>query len=993
MKLSKTGLRELSKKYRIVLIKCLLLNMVFFSTPVGAEISIPNIEFKDNQETIQIPSEFPDDDFTNYKLSSISVRGKDTSLTLQGDFAGWTRRYNEEGEAQGWSGNGKSLIAGDTVSVTGGATLELKNLRLELIEDGEGASANSITVTGSKVVLRNSSLDGSSDDELDGFNTVFDNAHFEIIDSEMPIDGAVEFKNGSILSYSCLNCGRLQEKFGPTDSSTPTVVYPSTNDYQMITTNLIIDGSQIVLGDKNREVATNTDDASLETRGNLVVKKSKVTLNAHSSLAFNGIVHEADEEDKTTEDKIKPFKVEIIDSFVTLNHDSKIQIGVEDEDATKDATLNINNSVIELNGNSKIMFDASNTKETTITNSQIKMTGSSSMLLNDVVLETTEGATQKTALIMKGESTVIANDVTITDAVIDMTGNSFLDVWDVKMDGVETTGNASIRIRKNDVQTQSEDDNSKNDNSIALTLKGMNISTNIISDNANNKVQFLGDVKFSGLFDPATAEVGNSTDIAKLVRSGYDDEITYNINNGTLSYEKDIYLYDASKHTHSIGETREENNAFADGKYALNSLNFNGGDLDIRNGSASDIKLAHLTVSQESNLYLDADLANKKIDTLTADTITVNAKLNIAGLNLISDATQEETVVNFTSDEKLLANVDYTGKTSGLKALSPLYSYDVSYDTANGDFTFKRVEAYNPTVYASTSSAQTVGFLQQNIANVVFDKITVPQPVSSGRSGGDEPKLQNIWATVIGFDDNVEFDSFNTIDSEMFSVVTGMNSVEKETSLGNAVFGAYAGYLNGEQKYTGNEIKQEGGYIGLTSALTKGNVSLLSMLNTGFIRNESEHSFGTDKYNTYWGGVSAKIGYNYHVSEDITVQPFVYGGYTLVKSEDYTSKSGLRIKSDNLHVFEFAPGIRVDKSFCNGWNGFVQAKYAFVKDKGGDVTVDAVSLPNISTKDYAEYGLGIEKELSDNWNVSASLNRRDGGRQGWNGSIEFKYNF
>lgn len=36
---------------------------------------------------------------------------------------------------------------------------------------------------------------------------------------------------------------------------------------------------------------------------------------------------------------------------------------------------------------------------------------------------------------------------------------------------------------------------------------------------------------------------------------------------------------------------------------------------------------------------------------------------------------------------------------------------------------------------------------------------------------------------------------------------------------------------------------------------------------------------------------------------------------------------------------------------------------------------------------------GIEKELSDNWNVSTSLNRRDGGRQGWNCSIVLKYNF
>ena len=989
MKLSKTGLRELSKKYRAILIKCLLLNMVFFSTSAGA-VEINQNNFSDENKTIAISLENQGN-----KIDSITLNtGGDYKIT--GSWQGWTDNPNGGSDAHG------ERFDIDKVTLTNNTTLTLERVGLKFIKEERvnnetiideelivsGVPTNKIYIKDSKLVLKESSFDASTDDErVDGFFAEFENATFEIIDSELPISGPVTLNN-SKLYYSCLNCDVEVSKIPASGHSN--------FDCSMEGNNLTINNSTVQLGDVSRiKNDQDKDQAKLEAKGNLTIYNSTVNMEGDSLLSYNGIIHESNSNEESNSNK---HLVSVIKSKINLKDKAVFAIGTEDEEATASAELSFINSSVNLSGEASIIFDSQNGEQTTITNSQIEMTGSSSMLLNDVVLETTEGATQKTALIMKGKSTVTANDVTIKDAVIDMTGNSFLDVWDVTMDGVETKGNASIRIRKNDVQTQSENDNSKNDNIIALTLKGMNISTNIISDNANNKVQFLGDVKFSGLFDPATAEVGDSKNVTQLVRSGYDDEITYNINkNGTLSYEKDIYLYDASKHTHSIGETRDENNAFTDGKYALNSLNFNGGDLDIRNGAVSDIKLAHLTVSQESNLYLDADLANKKMDTLTADTVTVQAKLNIAGLNLISDATQDETVINFTSDEKLLTTVDYTGKTSGLKALSPLYSYDVSYDTANGDFTFKRklsgVGAYNPTVYASTSSAQTVGFLQQNIANVVFDKISVPQPVSSGRSGGDEPKLQNVWATVIGFDDNVEFDSFNTIDSEMFSVVTGVNSIEKETSLGNAVFGAYAGYLNGEQKYTGNEINQEGGYVGLTSSLKQGNVSLLSMLNTGFIRNESEHSFGMDKYNTYWGGVSVKIGYDYHVNEDITVQPFVYGGYTLVKSEDYTSKSGLRIKSDNLHVFEVAPGIRVDKSFCDGWNGFVQAKYAFVKDKGGDVTVDTVALPNISTKDYAEYGLGIEKELSDNWNISTSLNRRDGGRQGWNGSIMLKYNF
>lgn len=67
------------------------------------------------------------------------------------------------------------------------------------------------------------------------------------------------------------------------------------------------------------------------------------------------------------------------------------------------------------------------------------------------------------------------------------------------------------------------------------------------------------------------------------------------------------------------------------------------------------------------------------ISPLNADTIIANAKLNIAGLNLISDATKNETVINFTPDSNLLSQVDYIGQTTGFKALSPVYIYDVSY--------------------------------------------------------------------------------------------------------------------------------------------------------------------------------------------------------------------------------------------------------------------------------------------------------------------------
>ena len=422
--------------------------------------------------------------------------------------------------------------------------------------------------------------------------------------------------------------------------------------------------------------------------------------------------------------------------------------------------------------------------------------------------------------------------------------------------------------------------------------------------------------------------------------------------------------------------------------------------MDIANGKASEIKLAKLALNNESNVVLDADLAHKTMDKFSEDTVVEGAaKLNISGLNLVSDAAEEETTINFTRNEKLLTATDYTGATSGLKALSPVYRYDVTYDAENGDFTFTRgsgssASDYNPAVYAPSVVGHTVDFLQYNIASTAFNSLAANKSTAKeGMSGGDISKAKNAWVSVIGFDDNVDLDSFQTADSEMMSVIGGVTSDVRQTALGKTTYGVYGGYMNGNLEYDGNKIDQEGGYLGLGARVEQGNIVAQSVVNGGFISNDDKHSFGTDNFDTYWAGVALKGGYDYKLDKSVTVQPNIYAGYTFVHNEDYASKSGAKIKNDNLNLFEVAPGLKVSKDFENGWNTYAQVKYAFVMDEGGDIKIDNVALPNISADDYVEYGIGIDKELGDSWNMSVSANRRDGGREGWNGNISFKYNF
>lgn len=699
------------------------------------------------------------------------------------------------------------------------------------------------------------------------------------------------------------------------------------------------DNKQIVLGKKGNE----DDYAYLGANHNFIINNSDVELNGSSILAYEGdIINNG------------VGKFEIKNSTLTFNDKSSLYMG--EKNVPSEAPLIISGSKITMKDSSNISFQGENKEKTKITNSNVQMQNNSSMALNDLSME-------ESYISMENKSSLSLNNLTMDKAAIVLTGEA-----------KNSKGNERLNIKNVSLK-----------NSVILGL--------------NNTIRFAGNVDFSGLFDPAEAEVDGN-----LTRGGYDDEIAYNLNSGILKYTNDAYLYEEGMHTHNINETRTGSekiatingedvtrNTFSDGKYALNSINFNGGTLDIANGKATDIKLAKLSLSKESNIILDADLANKTMDRFSDDTtvddttVDGSAKLNISKLNLVSDAQNEKTTISFTKNATLLAATNYTGARSGLRALSPIYTYDVAYK--NGDFTFTRgggssVSDYNPAVYAGSVVGQTLATIQSTINQTAFSSLN-----------NTLPQKDNAWVSVIGFDDTVDMKSFKNVDSEMYSVVGGVNSDAKRFDNFDATYGLYAGYINSEQKYDGNKIEQNGGYIGLDSVLTKGNAEFLAGVNAGYIRNEDKHSFGNDKFDTYFTGVAVKAGYTYDLNNGLSVVPNLYAGYTFVNNEDYTSKSGVKIKNDNLHLFEVAPGVKVNKDFNNGWTGYAQAKYAFIMDNGGDADVNNINLPNISAKDYVEYGLGANKALNDSWSLSAEINRRDGGREGWNGNLNVKYNF
>lgn len=996
MKLSKTGIKVLTAQYRAVLKKCLLINLgiIFCATGALADDTTPLKTIILNNETKTING----DTDTNHKFGSVKIDlahstfpngGKiDTSKSVDEIASDLKNIIDVSYSSPVPPGN--NLVS--KVELTNGATLNLQNAKVVIDTDEDGA--NVLSVKDSTINLTNSSLDTSTEGGVKEFNTVFDHATLNLVSSELPIDGAVSFTNGSILSISSpdyfseeeiiamfqndANAKKIAEaikdsqdsplfipnvelEYTKSDGTIGTINTDKMQVEQMVELkSLTIDNSTFIIGDSKNP----NDRARVNSDSQIFIQNnSKVVLNNRAVMTFDNF----ENSDSNTAELL------IDHSHVTLNDNS--QLNVTNSGNAK-ATIK-NNSQIFMNGNSQMNLDS-----VELSDSQIHMKENAILTMDSVVL-------QKAAIHGTGTNKVIIageDATTFEDTSLEMTDSNAIQVnknghfkIQAKNKAVSITGSSKdesvITMEGNtgDLKTTVEVDGG---------AQGVTVTGAIISANKDNILNLSGLVTLNGLLDPLTANVSDG----EFVHNYYADDIAFNLNSGgTLKYTDDKYLYDSAKH---------------ESEYALNSINLNGGMLDIANGRASEIKLTKLNLSKDSNVALDADLANKTMDRFSDDTVVEGtAKLNISKLNLVSDAAEEETIINFTKKKELLDVTTYTGAKSGLKALSPIYSYKVDYDKANGDFIFTRgsgssVSDYNPAVYAPSVVGHTVDFLQYNIANTAFNSLASKETVAKeGMASGDISKANNVWASVIDFDDNVDFDDFQTVDSEMMSVIGGVTSDVQQTALGKTTYGIYAGYMNGELEYDGNKINQEGGYLGLGTRIENGNMIAQIVINGGFIGNEDKHSFGTDKFDTYWAGIALKGGYDYKLNNGVIVQPNLYAGYTFVNNEDYTSKSGAKIKNDKLHLFEVAPGLKVSKDFENGWNTFAQVKYAFVMDNGGDIKIDNVALPNISADDYVEYGIGVNKELNDSWNMSVSANRRDGGREGWNGNISFKYNF
>lgn len=586
----------------------------------------------------------------------------------------------------------------------------------------------------------------------------------------------------------------------------------------------------------------------------------------------------------------------------------------------------------------------------------------------------------------KGRFIVNGNNKTISnsDISIDNTGTLVLTNANLKDTTLATGVNGQLVIRNSSGSTI------KLDNTIILN--GSNNRNSSVRFEGNSDINFNG--KYMGMFPSET--VALDLENATLTRSGNDHHAFWLLNSGTLKYYDDSYLANGG----------------------MNAITFNGGNLDLRNGIASNIPLYGLALKSNSNIFVDVDLANKSMDKLTANNSSyTGGKLNVAGMNLLSDAINDFTSINFTEDNNLKSNVAYTGDSQ--VAYSPIYKYNVNYNANNGNFEFKRgngggggdaSDAFNPAVLTGPVGAQLGSYLTQlnlyeqafanmdmlmlmpraqRIAMKYANKYASTQGTGEGGvitfSPNQIPEEQKgLWFRPFATFENVGLKNGPNVKNIGYGSLFGGDSDLLELKHGwDMQYSFYGGYNGSNQYYNGVSIYQNGGSLGASSTWYKDNFFTGLTANVGANVGEASSMYGNEDFTMLATGIASKTGYNWELANGkFIVQPSFLMSYTFVNTFDYTNAAGVRISSDPLHAIQIAPGLKFIGNLKNGWQPYIGLQMVWNVMDRARFKANDVSLPNMSVDPYFQYGIGLQKRIGDRFTGFGQAMLRNGGRNG-----------
>lgn len=550
--------------------------------------------------------------------------------------------------------------------------------------------------------------------------------------------------------------------------------------------------------------------------------------------------------------------------------------------------------------------------------------------------------------------------------------------------------NGRLTILNSNIENNKISSSAQSDNGGGI----YNLGT-VIIENSNLENNYTSNGKLNDIYnDNGTVTIqGNGT---TNILSGIEGNGTVNKNGtGTLNLGgiNENYTGDFNFEEGTINLLKNASYFSASNTIFDNGVNFN-----MQNGEINNINYGNLTLNGQTNLFVDANLQNKIMDTINANSI--NGSGNLFVKNILPEGVPESETITIPFANSTLKNyVSYENKTIE----TPIYDYYSNYDIESGSFNFTR-EGFNPSILSSPIAAQLGGYLVSlETYKNAFSNLDMVMIEKQGILGGFENKnkiasvnnftfspilipeeRRGIWFKPYSVFENVPIKNGPDVSNVMYGgIVGGESSLIKLKNNWYSLYGAYFGYNGSHQAYLGNDIYNNGGLFGLTGAIYKKNFFSILTANVGANSAKAHTSFGSDDFNMLNTGLAQKTGLNFPVLNNrLILQPSIMASYTFINTFNYTTSSDVHINAKPINALHIEPSFKLIGNFKDYLQPYLAVSFAWNLIDKAKFQANDVYLPNLSIKPYVQYGFGIQKRFKDRVTAFFEGMIRNGGRNG-----------
>ena len=623
---------------------------------------------------------------------------------------------------------------------------------------------------------------------------------------------------------------------------------------------------------------------------------------------------------------------------------------------------------------------------------QNNLSGSGSANINGTVTNIDYSFSQDNINISENKSfynlkTLTVNNTLINNGTIKGTGDLIISSGASVNNISGTISQNTVSIGENaSLTTNADNFKATNgiENSGSITFLGGKINSNITNSSAQNGVVNFGE--------------NNSAEIPPLIYLNSDiSNNTINLNNATLAFG---------------------NNASIANNSAFNTYS---GKINLADGTISQVNLGNnVTINGKTDLALDFDLSSLKTDSFIANITGGNGKFNVSEINVIGNTSLENIKINLSEATNLgqefisAENKDLPVIVAPIRKLAGKIEDGWIIYSATGS----SCNDLNPSVLAApvTSQAGATATLHQtfnyafrhadNFMNLPYieriaaknaDKFAI-LPAGGTTFGNYSPlfspsKEASFWVKPYANFENVPLKNGPKVSNIAYGTLIGVDSPLTSLKHGwERVWTGYLGYNGVNQRYYGMNLTQNGGLIGGTLTLYKGNFFNATTFSVGADVSDNTNMYGHENVVMLLGGLGNKFGYNLEINDGkVILQPSLFLNYSFVNTFDYNNAAGVRIKAEPLHSIQIAPGIKLIANTKGGWQPYIGISMAWnILDKS-NVSANGVRLPEMSIKPYVQYGVGIQRKFQEKYTAFGQAMVQSGGRNGVAITLGFKW--